>query len=145
MIKEYAFWKKSKTKQIPGNLVIDGDSVAFSKDERDIYTSGYEIGGRQYVKKDEYYGKKVDKFVGGLFKKATGEKEDFVLSKSDISGLTVTAAQIPRLDPSKNYQIIKGEFDFTVMLAFSAKGEKYELQFPGSPEDRSKEIESYFS
>jgi len=144
MAKEFVYWRKSKMKQIPGNLIFDKDNVVFTKQDFDSYASGYQMGGKTYVKKDEYYAKKFNNFFANLFKKAAKIKEDFAFAKSEISDLNVSEMESPRLDPKKYYRPIPGEFDYIVMVNFSVAGENYELSFQPSAESRKTEIDGLF-
>ena len=140
MTKEFVYWRKSKMKQIPGNLIIDGDNIVFTHKDMDTYTGGYQMGGRRYMRSDEYASMKFNKFLSNLFKKIAKVKEDFAFSKSDIRNLSVTSMECPQLDP-KTYRPIPGKIDYIAMANFSVNDETYELSFSGTPEDRSAEIE----
>jgi hypothetical protein len=138
MVIKNVYWKQSSTKQILGNLTIDGDSFVFTKDETD-----YAHGSVRIMRKDQYNQEKVNKLFSKLFKKATGVKEDFAFQKSDLQGLTVTTEKFPKQDP-KTYRAIPGEFTYGVFINFTAEGVGYVLNIPADDnENYAQEIEGY--
>jgi hypothetical protein len=130
------YWRQSKTKQILGLLIIDGENVVFTKDETD-----YQNGGVRIMRKDKYLQEKTTGFISKLFKKAAGVREDFGFTKSELQELSVTTEKYPTQDP-KTYRAIPGEFNYAAAIKFSADGADYELSVSGQPEGYAAELEA---
>jgi hypothetical protein len=129
------YWKQSNTKQILGNLIIDGENVVFTKDETD-----YANGGVRIMRKDKLAQEKATGFMSKLFKKATSAREDFGFVKSELQGLSVSTQKFPKQDP-KTYRAIPGVFSYAVSIKFTADGAAYELSITGQEEGYAAEVE----
>ena len=144
MVIDDVVWQKSKISQLRGTLTTDGGNLAFHKsDEPENYISGYTIGNTTYVKKDEYFGRKLNSFLGKIFKKVFGVKEDFTVAKSDVRSLKSLVMKGPKFDYQQS-KMLEDQFTYTAQISFTANGAEYGLMKNFDAEDEAKAFENCF-
>ena len=139
-------WQKSKMSMLRGTLLIDNNNMAFTKDkEKPTYTSGYTVGSRTYVKKDEYYSQKFDSFLGGVFKKLFGVKEKFSLSCTDVKVVESSVTPYPKYEYSgMTMKAVDGQFTYNAQVKIVAGDAEYLLSKSYDAEDEAKSFECHF-